>query len=117
MAFLIPCLYSGGDEGEGDGDEGDAAAGGDDDGAMDLEDLIERKDISSQLDGLVAMMGSSTWKERAEALETAERHMKDAANIKPDLSSDFLAAMKACLADKNMAVKNKGIAGEAVTCR
>ena len=53
-------------------------------------------------------MGSSTWKERAEALETAEKNMKDAANIKPNLSSDFLAAMKACLSDKNMAVKNKG---------
>ena len=42
-----------GDEGE--GDEADAAGAGDDGGAMDLEDLIERKDISSQLDGLVAM--------------------------------------------------------------
>ena len=45
-------LYSG-DEGEGEGEEADTAGG--DDGAMDLEDLIERKDISTQLDGLVAM--------------------------------------------------------------
>ncbi|KAL5253039.1 hypothetical protein ACHWQZ_G015707 [Mnemiopsis leidyi] len=99
------------DEAEGGADEGDgeAAEEGADDGGIDLDDLIERKDVSAELDKACSLLDSSVWKERVEGLESAEKTMNSAMNITPNLGSDFQASMKGRLADKNMAVKTKAI--------
>ncbi|XP_063678365.1 cytoskeleton-associated protein 5-like isoform X4 [Bolinopsis microptera] len=90
-------------EGEAEADEGGAEE------ALDLEDLIERKDISADLDKACSLLDSTVWKERVEGLEAAERAMNGAMNIQPNLGSDFQASMKGRLSDKNMAVKTKAI--------
>ena len=41
-------------------------------------------------------MGSAAWKERNEALDSAEKAMKDANNIKDNIGSDFPVAIKVC---------------------
>ena len=76
---------------------------------------IPRADVSGSLnDALVAKMMSKNWKERNAAVESVEEILSSAKHITPDLSPDFLAALRARFGDanRNLAARSISLVGQ-----
>jgi cytoskeleton-associated protein 5 len=81
--------------------------------AVDLN--FTRVDVSGSLnDALVAKMMSKNWKERNAAVESVEEILSSAKHITPDLSTDFLSALRARFGDanRNLAARSISLVGQ-----
>ncbi|WPT11227.1 Protein MOR1 [Picochlorum sp. SENEW3] len=74
-----------------------------------VEDVVERVDVAHQLnDSLIAQLSSTNWKERNAAVGSVEDILTSAKHITPNLSSEFLVALKGRFGDanRNLAAKS-----------
>lgn len=81
----------------------------------DIEEVVERVDVSNQLnDSLTAQLSSTNWKERNAAVGSVEDILIAAKHITPNMSSEFLVALKGRFGDtnRNLAARSLHVASQ-----